>query len=420
MYIDRIILFFVDKEKGKQDGRLRMRVKWNKSYSIVSVLLGFRVNQDKFSKETQRCKVNTTHGKNHTPASVINRQIQSYEDKANELFSRYERDGIIPTPDEFRSALRDSLSREPATAKTEMGYYIDMFVDECGSLNNWTPGTKKKFEALKNHLYEFRKPATFKMFNEAGLAAYVTYLRDVCKMRNSTIAKQISLLKWFLRWASKKGYLHDQSFLLFSPRLKKTKNPIVFLDWDELMTVYHYQIPESKQYLARVRDIFCFCCFTSLRYSDVANLRKTDVSADSITITSIKTADRLNIDLNTHSHAIIERYIGIDSDDGRMFPIISNQKMNEYIKELAMLCGIDTPITRTYYRGSERITETKPKWALMGTHTARRTFISNAIQKGIPPQIVMKWTGHSDYSAMKPYIEIAERAKKEAMRLFDE
>lgn len=419
MHIDRIISFFVDKETGKPDGRLRMRVKWNRSACIVSVLVGYRIEPGKFSQETQRCKANTTHGRQHVPASAINREIQAHEDSANGIFEKYERDGIMPTTDEFRQELRTALSKTTDTTNTELAYYMDLFVRENGSLNGWTRSTVQKFEALLHHLQDFRQPATFRMFTESGLQAFTEFLRDGCKMRNSTMAKQISLLKWFLRWASKKGYLHDQSFLLFNPRLKKTKGEILFLDWGELMAVYNAPIPPTKQYLIRARDVFCFCCFTGLRYSDVANLRTSDVHEDSITITSLKTADLLTIELNKYSRAIIERYRDWHREDGRYFPVVSNQKMNDYVKELGRLCGIETPVTKVYYRGSERCTETAPKWQMMGTHTARRTFISNAIQKGIPPQIVMKWTGHSDYSAMKPYIEIAERAKREAMKVFD-
>ena len=63
--------------------------------------------------------------------------------------------------------------------------------------------------------------------------------------------------------------------------------------------------------------------------------------------------------------------------------------------------------------------ETSPKCDLIGTHAARRTFICFALASGIPPQVVMKWTGHSDYQAMKPYIEIAEKTKADAMKLFE-
>lgn len=103
-----------------------------------------------------------------------------------------------------------------------------------------------------------------------------------------------------------------------------------------------------------------------------------------------------------------------------MLPFITNQKMNVYIKEVCELCGINEPVTRTYYSGSRRVDETLPKFELVGTHTGRRTFICNALSMGIPVQVVMKWTGHADYKSMRPYIEIAERSKAKAMERFNE
>ncbi|MGV4529331.1 integrase [Ornithobacterium rhinotracheale] len=94
--------------------------------------------------------------------------------------------------------------------------------------------------------------------------------------------------------------------------------------------------------------------------------------------------------------------------------------MNEYLKELAELAEIDEPVKETYYIGNNRFEEIMPKYALLGTHAGRRTFICNALSLGIPPQVVMKWTGHSDYKAMKPYIDIADEVKASAMEKFNE
>ena len=89
------------------------------------------------------------------------------------------------------------------------------------------------------------------------------------------------------------------------------------------------------------------------------------------------------------------------------------------LKELGELAEIDEPVRETYYKGNERIDEVTPKYALLSTHTGRRTFICNALALGIPVQVVMKWTGHSDYKAMKPYIDIADDIKIQAMNKFN-
>ena len=87
---------------------------------------------------------------------------------------------------------------------------------------------------------------------------------------------------------------------------------------------------------------------------------------------------------------------------------------------LAELAEIEEPVREVYYKGNKRIDEVTPKHALLGTHAGRRTFICNALSLGIPAQVVMKWTGHSDYKAMKPYIDIADEIKASAMDKFNQ
>lgn len=219
--------------------------------------------------------------------------------------------------------------------------------------------------------------------------------------------------------ATFKGYNNIRDYERFRPKLKKAEKKVIFLDWDELMTVYKFEFAANKEYLSRVRDVFCFCCFTSLRYSDVANLKWSDVGVDYIQVTTIKTNDTVKIELNDYSKKIIEKYRNYDLPNNAVLPVISNQKMNCYLKEMGKVCGLDTPITITYYKGHNRIDEVHPKYELLGTHAGRRTFICNALMLGISPEIVMKWTGHSDYKTMKPYIDVADSAKKEAMDLFN-
>jgi len=266
----------------------------------------------------------------------------------------------------------------------------------------------------------FRDGLTFDFFDEKGLNDYVTYLRDVKEMRNSTIGKQLSFLKWFLRWAFRKGVHQNNAYDSYKPKLKSTQKKIIFLTWEELNKLREFEIPAAKQALDRVRDVFLFQCFTGLRYSDVFNLRRSDIKGDHIEVTTVKTSDSLIIELNKHSKAILDKYKDVAFEDDKVLPVITNQKMNDYLKELAELAGIDEPVHQTYYRGNERIDEVTPKYALLGTHAGRRTFICNALALDIPPQVVMKWTGHSDYKAMKPYIDIADDIKANAMSKFNQ
>lgn len=126
------------------------------------------------------------------------------------------------------------------------------------------------------------------------------------------------------------------------------------------------------------------------------------------------------IELNNHSKAILDKYKDVAFEYDKVLPVITNQKMNDYLEELAEMAGIDEPVRQTYYKGNERIDDVTPKYTLPGTHAGRRTFICSALALGIPPQVVMKWTGHSDYKAMKPYIDIADDIKANALSKFNQ
>lgn len=429
MNIKRNIIFTL--ESRKKDGVLitenmpiRMRV--NFASKRIEFTTGYRIDAAKWDADKQRVK-NGCSNKLKQSASEINASLLEYYTEIQSIFKRFEVEDVMPTPEQIKeafNALHKPVSEEPKPKKEALPcdffQVFDDFVEDCGRQNNWTDSTFEKFAAVKNHLTNFREGLTFEFFDERGLNDYVGYLRDVKEMRNTTIGKQLSFLKWFLRWAFKKGVHQNNAYDSYKPKLKSTQKKIIFLTWDELNRLREFKIPSNKQALERVRDVFLFQCFTGLRYSDVFNLRRSDIKDDHIEVTTVKTSDSLIIELNNHSKAILDKYKDVAFEDDKVLPVITNQKMNDYLKELAEMAGIDEPIRQTYYKGNERIDEVTPKYALLGTHAGRRTFICNALALGIPPQVVMKWTGHSDYKAMKPYIDIADDIKANAMSKFNQ
>ena len=431
MNIKRNIIFAL--ESRKKDGvpivenvPIRMRV--NFASQRIEFTTGYRIDVAKWDCDKQRVKNGCTN-KLKQSASEINAALLGYYTELQEIFKRFEVAEIMPSPAEVKEAFNNRHGQNEKTelSSTDMSnvpsnFYeaFDDFVRVCGRQNDWTHSTFEKFAVVKNHLKNFRSELSFDFFDEEGLTEYVQFLREVREMRNSTIGKQLSFLKWFLRWSFKQGMHSNNAYDTFKPKLKDTQKKIIFLTWEELNRLREFKIPPTKQALERVRDVFLFQCFTGLRYSDVFNLRRSDIKGDHIEVTTVKTSDSLIIELNKHSKAILEKYQDVVFEHDKALPVITNQKMNEYLKELAELAGINEPIRQTYYKGNERIDEVTPKYALLGTHTGRRTFICNALALGIPPQVVMKWTGHSDYKAMKPYIDIADDIKANAMSKFNQ
>ena len=429
MNIKRNIIFTLESRKKNgvlitENVPIRMRV--NFASKRIEFTTGYRIDSAKWDTDKQRVK-NGCSNKLKQSASEINASLLEYYTEIQSIFKRFEVEDVMPTPEQIKevfNALHKPVSEEPKPKKEALPcdffQVFDDFVEDCGRQNDWTNSTYEKFAAVKNHLMNFREGLTFEFFDERGLNDYISYLRDIKEMRNTTIGKQLSFLKWFLRWAFKKGVHQNNAYDSYKPKFKSTQKKIIFLTWDELNRLREFKIPSNKQALERVRDVFLFQCFTGLRYSDVFNLRRSDIKGDHIEVTTVKTSDSLIIELNNHSKAILDKYKDVAFEDDKVLPVITNQKMNDYLKELAEMAGIDEPIRQTYYKGNERIDEITPKYALLGTHAGHRTFICNALALGIPPQVVMKWTGHSDYKAMKPYIDIADDIKANAMSKFNQ
>ena len=429
MNIKRNIIFSLEnrKKNGKsvtENVPIRMRVIFNGNR--IEFTTGYRIDFAKWDDEKQRVKNGCTN-KLKQNASEINADLLKYYTNIQDIFKEFEVQGIVPSPEQVKNGFNEKNkirelpeSGETKPAELPLFAVFDKFVAESGIHNNWTHSTVKRFLSFKNHLSGFDKNLSFESLDELCLNNLINCLQKKDNLQNSTIEKEIKLLKWFLRWATQKGYNKNNAFETFKPKLKTTSKKIIFLTWKELTLLREYIIPESKTYLERVRDVFLFCCFTGLRYSDVYNLKRSDIKNNHIEITTIKTADNLIIELNNHSKAVLDKYKDVAFEDNKALPVISNQRMNNYLKELAESAGINEPVRETYYKGNQRIDEVTPKYALLGTHAGRRTFICNALSLGIAPQVVMKWTGHSDYKAMKPYIDIADEVKVSAMDKFNQ
>lgn len=340
----------------------------------------------------------------------------------------------------FPDVTMDEKDRTPENRNhpSVMQCFLDFCREESLS-SQWTPGTLRVWQNFGRHLQEVAGTESLDFFANEGITAFVSHLRLQAGMQDGTALKQYQNLRWFLRWAVRSGYVSEERIGRTRPKFKLVRKPVVFLRKDELLRLYHFEVPpahtrvllrtrEGEAYgktvrcpatLVKVRDMFCFCAFTGLRYSDMAALRWSDISGGTMCITTCKTHDRLLIPLHAFSREILDRYAGRSHPGGRIFPVMSNQKFNDYLKELCELCGFNEPLTRVCYRAGRREETTQPKFRLMGSHAGRRSFICFALSSGIPPQVVMKWTGHSDYAAMKPYIEIDEQVRSEQMQVFE-
>ena len=438
--------------KHLEKSQIRMRVTY--CSMRLDYVLGHNLSSpEDWDEEEQLVKPNVV-GLKGTKASAINGDIRKCRDAMEDCFKYFEVNEKIPSTDELLSKFKEKMGdaapaevkKKAAVAKEKKpkvpGIFevMEIFVTESGKRNAWTKASYDKFSSLKNDLIAFKKNLKFDDLDEKGLTDFVCYLRDKKELRtprskkvegktrdkddevgllNSSIEKKLRFLHWFLNWADANDYPVNKAFRTFKPKLKKTQKKIVFLTTEELRALNALEFPAAKKHLEETRDCFLFMCFSGMRYSDVQALAKSDIKGGHIEFTTRKTADSLVIELNHVTSSILEKYKDVPLRGGKALPVPVNQRMNLYVKDICKMAGIDEPIRIIRYKGNERIDEVHPKWELVGTHTGRRTFVTQSLSLGIPADVVMKWTGHSDYSAMKPYIEVVDEIKAQQMKKLD-
>lgn len=404
------------RNKDDETAQIRMRITVP-NQPRVDVPTGIIVRVNDWDAQRQRLTPNARHAIRH------NKTVGEYELIVNEIFSEYARENRIPDVHDVRDRFNRESGRNEERFFTEPLFpAFDDFVRTNAMQKQWTESTVRKFATLKKHLQDFDPYLSFDSLTETQMQRLIDYMRYK-GLRNTTIEKSIRLFRWFLRWAAHANYYGGNIHETFKPKMKGVgwnSKEIIYLTKEELQTLEAFRFPESKESLARVRDVFLFCCFTGLRYSDVAKLKRSDIKNGFIEVVTAKTNDCLRIELNEHSQAILDRYSDKILPNNLALPVISNVKMNEHLKEIGQLCGFNEPIRLVYFRGSNRCEEVLPKWKLLTTHCGRRTFVITALQLGIPVEVIMKWTGHSDFASMKPYVKIVDALKAQSMLRFND
>ncbi|RGV41073.1 site-specific integrase [Bacteroides uniformis] len=399
-----------------KNGQVMIRVRWNSKKNEVGFSVGYTIDPLKWDSGKQLVKSNTTHkiGGKIVYAREINNAIRSFLVCIEEVFAKYDLHSKIPTTTDLKELVNEKLGRvkQETVDEDKMKTLKDIFSEFLllrPQEGNWGDKIHEKYDQMWTQLSSCDPNITLETLDQLKVQELVGWYikNDYC---NRTIQKQIRILKSFLRWVSRHGYTINSGVLEFKLRLKVIPRTVTFLKYKELMHFFHYEFPKEKEYLSKARDMFCFMAFTSLRYSDLAALRPVNLVDGYLDFCTEKTDDKLHIALNEHAQRIIDKYSWYKGNT--IFPVPSNQKLNDYLKEAAKLAGLDREISQVYFKGNTRHEDTYKFWEQISCHDARRTFVCCSLALGIPASVVMSCTGHSDYATMKPYIEVADETQK--------
>ena len=315
------VSFSIENRLNKQ-GEAPVRCSVSIQGSRLQTTTRIVVKPEFWDPATQRVLSSTAAGKVVVNSKQMSaKQMNAELKKIDTFFSEYENNLRINGEEvgnlkEIFSLHFGKKSKPNAMKKEDtpdIRKYLSDFLEEQGDKEKWRELTVKSMNSFKAHMEDFfdaYQISSIDYFDEDGTTKFVDYLINVKDLRNSTIEKYTSRLRYFIRWAGKKGYTNLKAD--FKPRLQKTKKPIVFLEWDDLMKLLYFDFPKlgtklkltdvhgdeyelevglEKETMEHVRDVFCFSCFTSLRYSDLKRLNRTNVFASYISLTTKKDTD---------------------------------------------------------------------------------------------------------------------------------
>lgn len=261
--------------------------------------------------------------------------------------------------------------------------------------------TYNKFVYVSKHLEEFIKWKFKKSdyplneLTQQFLDDFDYYLKTKKKQKQITINKTIQRLRTPIKLAISEGYLDRDPFILY--RAKTVRKTFIFLTTEELKTLEESTMRQRR--LKFVQDLFIFCCYTGLAYNEMSHLEKKHIQMGFDDINWIKmkrekTQREISIPILPKAQEIINKY---SAKDNKVFPSISNQKFNSYLKEISAIAGIEKSLTH---------------------HIARKTFASTILlYNDVPMEIVSELLGHSSMvTTQESYAKVIQRKVSDEMK----
>ncbi len=319
----------------------------------------------------------------------------------------------------YEGALTRALSLQPEVAKSNLAEFKKLFISilspangkEVKELDFLTyfdsylhkikerkQSNYKAYRTCYNRLTEYFKSSSVP-FDKIDMKFYEAFSKYLISknLATNTIATQWKLIKAVMQSAFVAGLHSNEKFRHFKKKMESADT--IFLSEEELNKMYELKL---IGYLEKARDYFLIGAYTGLRFDDWDRVSNDKVVNGVLTIRSSKTGEISTIPIHPVVSTILNKY------KGELPHKPSNQKMNEYIKVVAMRANINDHVEKRITKGGIREINTSEKHELVTTHTARRSLATNLVLRGVSPYVVMKVTGHKSLSSFERYVRLQE------------
>lgn len=355
----------------------------------------------------------------HFAYQNFNTRLDIIENSIVDLHRGLENKSIRPTPVVLREELNKALGKGPQVQKVTLMGFIETVIGDSTEGSRLTkngkrfrPVTIKGYRTTLNHLLNYQKEKGLLLdFTNIDLKFYGELTQHFHRHNYSmnTIGKHIKNLKVFMKEAYNRGITDNTIFQNENFRVVEEETDQIYLNDNELQLIYQLDLSDIIR-LDRTRNLFIVGCYTGLRFSDLKQLRPENFinSETQLKIKTQKTGEPVIIPLHWTIKEILKKY------SGELPAIISNQKMNQYLKEIGNRAGLKQTVSISLTKGGMRLDRNYKKFELITVHTARRSFATNMFLAGVPTLSIMKITGHKTEKAFLRYIRISQEdnAKK--------
>jgi site-specific recombinase XerD len=397
MSLSLSLLFFIKKSKVNSSGKTTIFLRITLDGQRCEFSVHRKIQLNWWNPKTQLALGNSAE------AQEINRHLGVIKNKVYSVQQNFERDNESYSATDLRDVI---LGKD----KTKM-MLLEIFQehnDKVESLigKDFSAGTAERYRTCKKHVGEFIKKKykqndiLVQDVNHQFINGFEYYLKTTRKCAHNSAIKYITNFKKIIRIAHANNWIDKDPFIHWKGKLKIVERE--FLTQEEIQKIIDKELKMER--LDQVRDIFIFCCFTGLAYADVKKLTMDDVvigvdGEQWIKTRRTKTDTRSNIPILPIAQTIIEKYKDNElmKVKNLVLPVLSNQKMNAYIKEIADLCGINKNLT---------------------FHLARHTFATTVtLSNGVPIESVSKMLGHTNLKTTQHYAKILDMKVSKDMEI---
>jgi integrase len=370
--------------------------------------IGFKVLLDNWDYDKQQVKNRSIV----TDRQEINNLIKNLTDHFYKFELRNREKGITPNYKEVKQYFDSFYTISEDKKEKDLFAFIDEFIEDAKTKPNpithklVTKATLRGYTLTKNFLVRFHKeqyPINFETINLEWYYDFVEWANSQ-NLTTNYIGKHIKTVKTFMSSAVEVGLTANESFKSKKFIVSKEESDSVYLNEKELKAIWNLNLSkEPRKEIAR--DLFLIGAYTGLRVSDYNNINKHNIKVINgvkmISIVNQKTNRKVSIPVHPIVEMILEKY------DGNTPPKIPDSDINEHIKFVCESAEIDDVEYIEQTRGGKKVQLKKYKFELVKTHTARRSFCTNAYLGGVSTLDIMSISGHTTESSFMKYIKVS-------------